>query len=124
MKRIKQVLISLAFVVGLSTAIVPASPVAAINVFEGCKGNNSSEVCSGRSQEQANDIVKPVVNTLLYILGAIAVIMIIIGGFRYTLSGGDNTGVAAAKNTILYSVIGLVVAILAWAIVNFVIGIF
>lgn len=63
-----------------------------------------------------------IVNVLLFIIGAISVIMLIIGGIRYTLSGGDSGAVTSAKNTILYAIIGLVVAFLAFAIVNFVLG--
>jgi hypothetical protein len=62
-----------------------------------------------------------ITNVLLFILGAIAIIMIIIGGIRYVVSAGDSSAITGAKNTILYAVIGLVVAILAYAIVNFVI---
>lgn len=63
-----------------------------------------------------------IVNIMLYALGAIAVIMIVIGGIRYTTSNGDSNGIQSAKNTILYAVAGLVVAILAYAIVNFVVS--
>jgi biopolymer transport protein ExbB/TolQ len=49
------------------------------------------------------------------------VIVIIVAGIRYTTSGGNSNSVAAAKNTLLYAVIGLVVAVFAYAIVNFVI---
>jgi multisubunit Na+/H+ antiporter MnhB subunit len=57
----------------------------------------------------------------LFILGAIAVIMIVIGGIRYTTSNGDSGSIKSAKDTILYAVVGLVVAMLAYAIVNFVV---
>lgn len=67
---------------------------------------------------------KDIVNIMLFIIGAIAVIMIIYGGIRYTTSAGDSSHVKAAKDTILYAVVGLVVAILAYAIVNFVVGSF
>jgi hypothetical protein len=60
-------------------------------------------------------------NVLLFLIGAISVIMIIIGGLRYVTSGGNSSNISAAKNTILYAVIGLIVAILAYAVVNFVI---
>ncbi len=50
----------------------------------------------------------------------IAVIMIIIGGIRYIISNGDQNAVTGAKNTILYAIVGLVIAIFGWAIVNFV----
>lgn len=62
-----------------------------------------------------------IVNILLFLLGAIAVIMIVIGGIRYATSNGDQSAITSAKNTILYAVIGLIVAIMAYAIVNFVI---
>ena len=71
---------------------------------------------------EANGIFQTITNTLLFIIGAISVIMIIFGGFRYVTSGGDSAGVTSAKNTILYAIIGLVVAILAYAILDFVLS--
>jgi hypothetical protein len=65
-------------------------------------------------------IFTTVTNVLLFVVGAISVIMIVIGGLRYVLSGGDSSNVTTAKNTILYAIVGLVVAMLAYAIVNFV----
>ncbi len=70
----------------------------------------------------ADGIFHTIANTLIYIIGAVAVIMLIIGGFRYVVSQGSKDGVQQAKDTILYSVIGIIVAILAYAIVNFVTG--
>lgn len=61
-----------------------------------------------------------ITNIMIYAIGIISVIMIIIGGFRYVLSGGDSKNTTAAKDTILYAVIGLVVALLAYSIANFV----
>ncbi len=63
-------------------------------------------------------------SVLLFIVGAIAVIMIVIGGLRYVISGGDATQVQSAKNTILYALVGIIVAILAYAAVNFVVSSF
>ncbi len=63
-----------------------------------------------------------ITSVMLFIVGAIAVIMIVIGGMRYVLSGGDSSKVTAAKNTILYAIIGIIVAILSYAVVRFVIG--
>ena len=65
-----------------------------------------------------------IVNILLFIIGAIAVIMLIVGGIRYVISGGDQAQVTSAKNTIMYAIVGIIIAILAYAIVNFVLGIF
>lgn len=67
-------------------------------------------------------LIEIVVNVLLFIIGAVSVIMIIIGGFKYVISNGDSSQITSAKNTILYAVIGLVIALLAFAIVRFVIN--
>lgn len=65
-------------------------------------------------------VITTITNILLFVVGALSVIMIIIGGLRYAISGGNATAVTAAKNTILYAIVGLVVAFLAFAAVNFV----
>lgn len=66
-------------------------------------------------------VFQTITNVMLYLIGAISVIMLIIGGIRYVVSGGDQAAVTSAKNTILYAVVGIIVAILAYALVNFVI---
>lgn len=66
-------------------------------------------------------VITTVTNVLLFIIGAISVIMIIIGGLRYAVSGGNTANVTAAKNTILYAIVGLVIALFAYAMINFVI---
>ncbi len=104
---------------------VSAAPVFAANSTDNLtlgSGVNSSQ----GSQQPANlfgdgGIFQTITNVLLFIIGAVSVIMLIIGGIRYTISQGDSSAVTSAKNTILYSIIGLVVAILAYAAVNFVI---
>jgi ABC-type Fe3+ transport system permease subunit len=69
-------------------------------------------------------IFSKITNVLLFIVGAVSVLMIIIGGLRYVLSGGDSAKVSGAKNTILYAIVGVIIAILAFAIINFVLGSF
>lgn len=89
-----------------------------------------SGAVSARGTDQPVDLFgvsgtfSTITNVLLFIIGAIAVIMIVIGGLRYVISGGDSNQVTAAKNTILYAIVGIIVAILAYAVVNFVIGSF
>lgn len=73
------------------------------------------------SKTNVGDLIKTVVNVLLFLLGATAVIMIVIGGIKYTTSNGDSSAVTSAKNTILYAVVGLIVALMAYAIVNFIV---
>lgn len=70
------------------------------------------------------DLVKSItdiINVVIGILGIICVVVIIIGGVGYMTSAGDSGKVKKAKDTILYGIIGLVVCVLAFAIVNFVI---
>lgn len=67
-----------------------------------------------------NDTVKEVVNVLSAVVGIVAVVMIILGGFRYITSGGSAEKISGAKNTILYAIIGLVIVALAQAVVKFV----
>lgn len=69
-----------------------------------------------------NDIIADIINLFSLIVGVVAVIMIIVGGFRYITSGGDSANVGAAKNTILYAIIGLVIVALSQSIVRFVLG--
>ncbi|MCX6728154.1 MAG: hypothetical protein NTV39_00070 [Candidatus Saccharibacteria bacterium] len=82
------------------------------------KGSNP---CLFTTQSCPNGLFTNIVNIMLFVIGAVAVLMLIYGGIRYTTSGGDAKNVTAAKDTILYGVVGIVVAILAYAIVNFVI---
>ena len=69
-----------------------------------------------------NGLFTKITNTILYAVGIISVIMLIYGGLRYVISGGDSKKVTDAKNTIMYAIIGLIIAILSYAIVNFVIN--
>ena len=91
-------------------------------ISEGARGGvNASNTGNVPENIDGNDgLVTKVVNILLWAIGLISVIMIIIGGIRYATSNGDSNAVTAAKNTIMYAVIGLVIAIFAYAIVNFV----
>lgn len=67
-------------------------------------------------------ILYKTIQAITILTGAISVIMIIIGGFRYVVSGGDSNATKGAKDTILYAVIGLVIAIFAQTIVTFVLS--
>ncbi|RYF28398.1 MAG: hypothetical protein EOO17_04840 [Chloroflexi bacterium] len=87
-------------------------------------------VNAAKGRDQVTDlfgeagIFQDITNILLFLVGAISVIMVIIGGLRYVLSGGDSSAVSAAKNTILYAIVGLVVSMLAYAAIAFVIEAF
>jgi len=73
-------------------------------------------------QGELNSLIAQVINIFSVIVGVVAVIMIIVGGFRYITSGGDSGNVTSAKNTILYAIVGLVIVALAQFIVKFVLS--
>jgi hypothetical protein len=118
----------LALVMGL--AFVGGAAVPAYAVDSDCTNDpkNGLDISCAKTKDQANDlfgstgIVTTVVNILLFVIGILCVVMIIYGGIRYTISRGEDKEVTGAKNTILYAVVGLVIAIIAYAIVNFVIS--
>lgn len=75
----------------------------------------------GKKIEGKGGLIQTVVNVLLWVVGALSVIMIIFSGIRYVTSAGDAAKTKAAQNSLIYAVVGLIVAIFAWAIVNMVI---
>lgn len=112
-------------VIGLMPMTVGAATDCALDANKSmpvCQAKSGVNSTGGTGAVSFEENFKTITNTILYILGAVAVLMIIIGGVRYVVSGGDSSAVSGAKNTILYAVIGLVVAMLAFAIVNFIIG--
>ena len=101
----------------LSTASLPGS--ASAQVSEGINTATTSEM-KGKSIDGDNGLVKTVVNVLLWAVGILSVIMIIFSGLRYITSAGDASKTKSAQSTLTYSVVGLIVAIMAYAIVNMV----
>ena len=102
--------------------IMSVSPSLVLADTKGTIQGGINEANGGTQPDNGDlsDTVKTVVNILSVAAGIVAVIMIIIGGFRYVTSGGKQESVASAKNTILYAIIGLVVVALAQVIVRFV----
>ncbi len=74
------------------------------------------------AETDLNKMISTILNVVFGVVGIVAVIMIIIGGISYTTSQGDSQKTQKAKNTIMYGLIGLVVVLLAFAIVNFVLN--
>ena len=74
------------------------------------------------NQPSVESTLATVINILSWVVGVAAVIMIIIGGFKYIVSGGNEAGVNSAKNTILFAIIGLVIVAVAQVLVQFVIN--
>ena len=120
MKKIKYILLTLGIVGGFGLfALSPA--VGAVDLYQCDLPENVDLPICKDSDENITDTVTTVINIILYVLGSLAVLVIIYSGILYVMSGGDANNVTKAKNTLMYAVIGLVVALLAYAIVNFVI---
>jgi hypothetical protein len=126
-KTMKRVLAGLlvAPALAFSALVVPmAVPAGAVCDINNPTIQNGADCSQGTGTSGTlfgpDSIFTKVVNILLFIIGAVAVIMLIFGGIRYTLSAGREKEVEAAKNTILYAIIGIVVAFLAYAVVNWV----
>jgi len=119
MNTFKKILMPLFLVAGLAVLLFAPIDVSANAIDDACKADPSASIC--QDSTSVSDVIAIVVNTLLFIVGIISVIMIIVGGIMYTTSAGDSGQVTKAKNTILFSVIGLAVSFFAYAIVNWVV---
>ena len=132
LRKIKYLILSLVMTSGLYVGVLPVAQASAQssiadNVCSGVLSTSGEDVGSGdvsSCQEEGDNnfttIITRVINIFSILIGAISVIMIIIGGFRYIISGGDQNNVTAAKNTIMYAIIGLVVVLFSQVIVRFI----
>ena len=123
MKIFTKILIAGMLMVSLLGVFTPV--VSAANGIDICSKeneNDNSVYCQNKDSggAQVGGIIKTIVEVLLMAVGAISIIMIVIGGILFALSSGDAQKAAKARNTILYAVVGLIVSIFASAIVNFV----
>lgn len=139
-KKLKLMILSLSylFMLVLPAAVaVPAyaqtskTPQETTNIQNNlCQGSNldlstTSSDCATTIPDPSGGVtatIKKIINILSVIIGAIAVVMIIIGGFRYVTSAGSAEGTKAARQTIIYAIVGLVIVALAQIIVHFVLS--
>lgn len=88
-----------------------------------CALNSSSAICKDlENKDGLSNTIKNATNIVLFIAGALAVIMIIYGAIRFMTAHGNEKQVESARLIVTYSVIGLIIAILAYALVNFVLS--
>ena len=125
MKKVLFALASIFTLAGIMSGPVAAlsAPMAPVDLFNNCTDPSCSVVKDTSLQQgDPNFAVKNLINTALYVLAGICVLMIVIGGLRIAISNGEASAITSGKMTILYAVIGLAVAILSYAIVNFIVA--
>lgn len=121
-KKIKLLALSL---VAIATPVMTVAPMvkaaecdllgdvtAVSNIITNCTG---SSVVSG----DLGTVIQKIISIMTTVIIIGAVVMIIVGGFQYVFSQGDEKALGKAKNTILYAIVGIIVALLARIIVNF-----
>jgi hypothetical protein len=133
---VKKILLVIALAAGLlapmavasSDAYVAAAPAA--DPFS--SSNAKSQACAGISGSESSKtgcttpgksisaIIVAVLNFLSAVVGIAAVIMVIVGGFKYITAAGDSGKAAGARSTIVYAIVGIVIAALAQGLVQFV----
>lgn len=103
-----------------ATLAVPAMTLAQDNdpYGVGAVENSGLNLSGGDVRQTAGQII----NVALSFLGIIAVIIVLVGGFKYMLSGGDETKTAEARKWIVSGIIGLAIILSAWAITQFVLS--
>ena len=125
--KLKMAVMGVSAATTLGAAALVAPSVYAEPVTTGSKPadryvNDTTQQAATGDSRGLMEVLQVIINVVLGVIAFIAVVMIIMGGIQYTTSSGDTAKVTKAKNTILYGVIGLVIALLAFAIVNFVIA--
>ncbi|MCA9342848.1 hypothetical protein KC950_02435 [Candidatus Saccharibacteria bacterium] len=125
--KIKLLLLAISLIAGMLVGFSIGEVAAQSDpLVDACVGQafEESSTCKGRTVENPilgpNGIITKVAQILVIFVGVASVIMIMVGGFKYMVSAGEAGATKSAKDTILYAVIGLVVAVMAQAIVSFV----
>lgn len=124
---IKRIILSLAVALGLVVGL--QAPLASAALFsnstnEACNGVAAGGTGSGCDAGTAglNNLLTTSINLFSAVVGIAAVIMVIVGGFKYITSGGDSGKATSARSTILFAIIGLVIVALAQFLVKFVLS--
>ncbi len=119
MKRFTKYILQIITGIGTTLSLC-AGKAMALTVSEGAE--------AARAEGMPAELIGPdgifnqITSVALGIIGAVSVIMLIWGGLRYIISGGDSKKITDAKNTILYAIIGLIIALLSYAIIKFVLN--
>lgn len=118
-------LILLASLVGV-LVLTATSPVYAdtSKIFPSSDCTGGPRLCGSKSEKPVTDVVATVIQVLIWAVAIVCVIVIIVSGLRYIMAAGDTSKIEQAKNSLLYAIVGLLAALLSFAIVYFVTDIF
>ncbi|MHB1864873.1 MAG: pilin [Candidatus Saccharimonadales bacterium] len=136
MKYIKIVVVVLSSVLIFTTTSTAADATnthtpTRLNLFssslvgDACSGLSQAAVAGNGCQQGGNtiqSIAHTAVTIMSLVVGAISIIMIMVAGLKFVTSGGDSNGVASARKTLIYAVIGIFVAVLAQLLVHYVLS--
>ena len=123
-KKIQTIVLSLIMAISFTAVSVPATVNGAADISkstcDGIKAATGAAECKDSGNTSFSTIITNVINILSILVGAVSVIMLIVGGFRYIISNGDSNSTKGAKDTIMYALIGLIIVLFAKVIVRFV----
>lgn len=125
MKHIRLYIAAVTLLFGLGgAALAPQLVMADSPTSAACSALGSSADCSSQPSNGVaiNSVITAVINVLSMVVGVVAVIMIIVGGFKYVTSNGDSSAISSARSTITYAIVGLIIVALAQVIVRFVLA--
>lgn len=114
--------------ISLISLLIFAVPVAAgVEIFDACNGvaADSTSICSNTDEGSVlsgpNSILRNGLRIFVFIVGFTSIVMVMVGGFRYITSQGDPGGLASARQTLIYAIVGLVIALASEGILRFIV---
>ncbi len=119
-KKIIAFVIALAIMVPVA-GVLAQKPQLSANTL-GVGALDESLALSGGEGSDLRQTIANIINVALGFLGIIAVIIVLVGGFKYMVAGGDETKTKEARGWIISGIIGLAIILSGWAITSFVIG--
>ena len=122
MKKLLLILTSVLSIVLFAAPTVVSAQTSGDVINGVCTGAEDPTACAGNDGSGVNTLVKTGIRIFQVLVGLISVVMIIFGGLRFVMSGGDSGKIASARNTIMYALIGVAVVVLAEVLVHFVIN--
>ncbi len=114
--------LSLITLSAVSLNVFVVNPTYAVNCNDSSISQAVRDAAGCNNGSTLPGVIVNILNAIILVGGIVAAVFIVVGGFNYMTSAGDAGKVAKAKNTIIYALIGLVVCVLAFAIVNWAIG--